>query len=202
MTTRSHSKTLAQTLAAIEALDLGPIRFKTTHPDDGYGWSSAHAERVEQAYRRYLTLVAKYPLLSIAPDRDIDSFWHTHILDTKKYAADCEAMFGHFLHHFPYLGLRGEEDAAAQIKASESTRELYLSEFGEAMPGAAAQGGTGIAAAWCGIEREAAPVGTAWCGIERGVQPVVAAWCGIERPVDNSPSVRPAERTSARVAPR
>jgi hypothetical protein len=47
-------------------------------------------------------------------------------------------MFGYFLHHFPYFGMRGEDDAAALRAASERMHEIYEREFGEALPGEAA----------------------------------------------------------------
>ena len=168
MTNPTTSKTLEQTIAAIEALDLRPIKFKATRKEDGYGWTPEYADKVEIAYKRYLILVAKYPLMTMAPSQDIDRFWHSHILDTQKYAADCEATFGHFLHHFPYLGLRGGDDAKVQEKASETMRELYGREFGEAMP----SGG----AAWCAVAK---PAEAAWCAASR---PVEAAWCAVSKP--------------------
>ena len=128
--TNASSKTLEQTIAAIEALDLEPIKFKATRQEDGYGWSPEYAERMAQAYKRYLILHAKYPDATLAPDQDTDRFWHMHILDTRKYAADCDAIFGHFLHHFPYLGLRGEDDAHALEVAFEKMKALLAVEFG------------------------------------------------------------------------
>ena len=119
-----------QTLEAIDALDLGPIKFKLMDPQEGPGWTRELVERMELEYKRYLTLVAKYPLEAIAPAKDVDKFWHAHILDTRKYFADCERVFGCYLHHFPYLGMRGADDAAALAMAGERTRELYAAEFG------------------------------------------------------------------------
>jgi hypothetical protein len=52
-------------------------------------------------------------------------------LDTQKYAEECSTVFGEFLHHFPYFGLRGEEDQRALRTAYESTLELMRDEFGE-----------------------------------------------------------------------
>jgi len=123
-------KSLEHTIAAIEALDLEPIKFKATRAEDGYGWTPEYAERMAQSYRRYLLLVAKYPEATLAPDQDTDRFWHLHILDTRKYAADCEAVFGEFLHHFPYLGLRGEDDAKALDEAFAQMQALMIREFG------------------------------------------------------------------------
>jgi hypothetical protein len=173
----TRKTSLDQTIAAIHALDLTPIKFKATRrkDDDGCGWSAEHADRMETAYKRYLILHAKYPHLALAPERDIDRFWHMHILDTRKYAADCEAVFGEFLHHFPYLGLRGEEDERALDEAYRTMQQLYAREFGEPVPVLQRD------AAWCSVEP--AKGSAAWCSVE----PVQgsAAWCSVE-PVKGS----------------
>lgn len=181
MTLSNPKKTLAQTVAAIQAMDLSMIKFKAMRKEDGYGWSTAYADAMEQAYKRYLILHAKYPEMTLAPEQDIDRFWHMHILDTRKYAADCEATFGRFLHHFPYLGLRGEEDAKALDNAFEKMQELYLKEFGEKMPKAsawcAAEPVAQSKAAWCALE--SAKAEAAWCAAEP-VAESKAAWCALE----------------------
>ncbi|HEY0819955.1 MAG TPA: hypothetical protein VGD46_14320 [Rhizobacter sp.] len=193
MTTAPNLQRLDETIAAIAALDLTPIKFKAMrHDDGGYGWTPEQAERMALAYRRYLTLHAKYPDLMLAPDQDVDRFWHLHILDTRKYAADCEAIFGYFLHHYPYFGLRGEDDAKALQSAFATTQALYAQEFGEAGGAQAtwcgaesAQGqaawcgadGQARQAAWCGLD--APPPQAAWCGAE-GASPQQAAWCGAD----------------------
>ena len=131
-------KSVAHTVAAIQALDLDPIKLKLMDPEEGQGWSREYADQMETAYKRYLTLLAKYPDETIAPTKDVDKFWHGHILDTIKYAEDCENVFGYFLHHFPYFGMRGEDDAAALRAASERMHEIYAREFGEVLPSGAA----------------------------------------------------------------
>jgi hypothetical protein len=138
MSTPNTNKPIAEVVAAIDALDLEPIKFKVTCKEDGYGWSSEYADQMEVAYKRYLILLAKYPEATFSPTRDIDQFWHAHILDTSKYAQDCESTFGYFLHHFPYLGLRGEEDSAVNDAAGRSFEEAYAREFGESPSGAKA----------------------------------------------------------------
>ena len=120
-------------LAPFEGLDLSPIKAKLMDPIEGQGWSRETVDRVEIAYRRFLqlaTAVGDQPH-PICPSREIDLFWHQHILDTRKYAADCDRQFGFFLHHFPYFGMRGEEDARALARAFEQTRVLYEQTFGE-----------------------------------------------------------------------
>jgi len=121
----------AQDMHAIAALDLEPIKVKLMHEESGEGWTLERANAVEFEYRRFLILMKKFPNEQTAPLVDVDTFWHYHILDTMKYAADCDAVFGHFLHHFPYIGLRGEDDEAAHIRVGLRMKELYEDTFGE-----------------------------------------------------------------------
>jgi hypothetical protein len=67
------------------------------------GWSPEYQEEVEELYRRFLALNIVYRDRKVCPTGPIDEFWHAHILDTRAYARDCDFLFGHFLHHFPYL---------------------------------------------------------------------------------------------------
>jgi hypothetical protein len=116
---------------AITDLDLDPIKVKLMHKESGEGWSLEKANAVEAEYRRFLILMKKFPTEQTAPLFDVDTFWHYHILDTMKYATDCEAVFGYFLHHFPYIGLRGEDDEAAHQRIGARMKELYEETFGE-----------------------------------------------------------------------
>jgi hypothetical protein len=151
MKSSKKRRSARQVIEAIEGLDLGPIKFKLMHPEEGKGWTRAFAEHLETQYKRYLTLVAKYPREAIAPGRDVDRFWHAHILDTRKYIDDCERVFGFYLHHFPYFGMRGPQDAAALAKAGERTRELYEAEFGAEPGGSHAAFCSAAAEAFCSV---------------------------------------------------
>lgn len=132
--------------AMIEELDLESIKVKLVDPDEGEGWSADQADEVEKWYKRLLFLVWKYPDEPVVPNRFIDEFWHQHLLDTLKYAEDCERVFGHFFHHFPYFGMRGEGDARDLQRAFEGTLSLFQREFGE-MP---TQGCQTCSSSWCG----------------------------------------------------
>jgi hypothetical protein len=179
------SKPVAQVVAAIQALDLDPIKLKLTDPEEGQGWSREHTDRMELAYKRFLTLLVKFPDETIAPTKDVDKFWHAHILDTMKYAADCERVFGYFLHHFPYFGMRGEQDAADLRVASARMHEIYEREFGEALPSGAAWGMAAkpqADSAWC---MAAAPQSSAWCMAAR---PQGSSWCMAAKPLVQSGS--------------
>jgi hypothetical protein len=116
---------------AIADLDLDPIKVKLMHHESGEGWTLEQANAVEAEYRRFLYLMMTFPHEAAAPLMDVDTFWHYHILDTMKYARDCDAVFGYFLHHFPYVGLRGEDDLAAHEQMGDRMRELYEATFGD-----------------------------------------------------------------------
>ena len=112
-------------------LDLEPIKFSLTQREDGPNWSLNKAETLEVWYRRFLYLSSIYKDKVIVPSKDIDMFWHTHILDTQKYMLDCENLFGRYIHHFPYFGMRGEKDRNQLKKSFHETEELFLLHFSE-----------------------------------------------------------------------
>lgn len=126
----------------IDNLDLEPIVYKLMHPEPGQTvMALASADQMVSDYRCFLKLCAWYPGEPIVPTKDIDEVWHSHILDTGKYAADSDAVFGHFVHHFPYFGLRGPADEANWQAAYARTRELFQHHFGIELPaGQAARG--------------------------------------------------------------
>jgi len=166
--------------AAVMALDLDPIKVKLMHVASGEGWSRDRANAVEKEYRRFLCLMKLYPQEDTAPQVDVDTFWHYHILDTMKYAADCEQAFGYFLHHYPYVGLGDEQDQQLRIDSGDRMRALYESTFLEAFP--AVGSGAGAAGADYGMRFGIALQGvlTAWCaspGASNGAHDGAMAWC-------------------------
>jgi hypothetical protein len=174
MDQKSQKRTPEQMVEAIFALDLDPIKLKLMDKSEGHGWTREQADRNELEYKRFLALLAKYPDQSIAPSTEVDKFWHGHILDTMKYADDCDKVFGFFLHHFPYFGMRGEEDAANLVNAFTNMQRLHDKEFG---------GGQNVVqeTAWCGAVSgkavETANQNSAWCGAVSG-EVTTSAWCG------------------------
>ena len=112
-------------------LDLESIKFSLTQRDDGPNWTLSKTELLEVWYRRFLYMSYLYHEKIIVPSKDIDTFWHTHILDTKKYMSDCDNLFGRYIHHFPYFGMRGESDRLELEKAFRETEELFFLHFSE-----------------------------------------------------------------------
>ena len=101
--------TAEERLRRVAALDLEPIVYKLMHPEPGEtGLTLARADQDVALYRCFLELCVLHPGTTIVPTRQLDHVWHTHMLDTAKYRADCDWVFGYFLDHFPYFGFRGE----------------------------------------------------------------------------------------------
>lgn len=119
-------------IAEIAVLDLHMVKMKLCLPEarEGKGWTQAEADDVEKWYKRYLTLCAITDY-DIVPTKAIDAMWHQHILDTRAYHTDCQRIFGEYLHHFPYFGLRGERDAENLANAFETSCALFMEHFGE-----------------------------------------------------------------------
>ena len=155
----------------ISELNLDQIKQKLMHVASGEGWTLEQANAVEVEYRRFLYLMKTFPNEQTSPSVAVDIFWHYHILDTMKYAVDCEKVFGYFLHHYPYVGMVGENAAEEHHDSGERMRELYEQTFAVSYnPGAA----------FCGIVRPPKQE-AAFCGI---VKPPMqeAAFCGIVKP--------------------
>lgn len=112
-------------------MNLEPIVVKAMDHDEGYGWTLPFALSVADEYRKFLALCVDGPDQCAFPSNYVDDFWHLHILDTQKYEEDCRKYIGYFLHHFPYFGMRGEDDAANLTAAWHETRSRYVARFGE-----------------------------------------------------------------------
>jgi len=144
MQTKLTNRPIDQVIAAIEALDLEPVKRRMMDVELGEGWTREYAQGVERGYRNYLTMLASYQedAEDIVLSKDVDEFWHTHILQTIKYTEDCERVFGQYLHHNPHIGERKPEDLEKKAALTEKTRRLYQKKFGAA--GGAAWAGAGV----------------------------------------------------------
>ena len=148
MKTKLTNRPVEQVIAAINALDLESVKVRAMDPELGEGWTREYAEGIERGYRTYLTMLAKYPdhAEDILLSKDVDEFWHTHILQTIKYTEDCEAVFGKYLHHAPHVGEVTPADKEKRVALAEKTRRLYQREFGSERD---------YNAAWAGISVKA-----------------------------------------------
>lgn len=90
-------------------------------------WNVTDATHCSQLYKNFLFLQKKHLPVSLVPTREIDEFWHNHILYTKSYFHDCQNIFGHYLHHEPAAA---DEDNQQLIQGYLRTKQFYLEEFG------------------------------------------------------------------------
>src|SRR5437899_1838008 len=134
MHTKLTNHPVEQVIVAIQALDLEPVKQRVMDAELGEGWTREYADSIERAYRTYLTMLVKHSekMEDIVVSKDVDEFWHAHILHTMKYTEDCERMFGRYLHHSPHGRERTPAEAKARAASIEKTRNLYQREFGGA----------------------------------------------------------------------
>src|SRR6266853_7045741 len=178
MKTKLTNRPVEQVIAAIRALDLEPIKLRVMDTELGEGWTREYAETVERAYRNYLTMLVRHPedAEDIVVSKDVDEFWHTHILHTMKYTEDCEKVFGIYLHHNPNIGGRTPAETQRTAVLVKKTHRLYQ-QLGRAQDSSTAWSGVRVnaeSAALCGaaVRTEDA----ALCGA--AVRMESAALCG------------------------
>ena len=77
--------------------------------------STADIQQAVKEYKQFLELRLRESDAQIVPSVLADKVWHHHILDTRKYAEDCDIIFGHFVHHNPHVeNLEEHADATAK----------------------------------------------------------------------------------------
>jgi len=139
MTKYNNAPSLEESKKAINALDFTMIKKKLTHPEPDPNiailWTDEAFDEAVIYYKNFLWLLRKYhdEYENIPPSIEIDEIWHHHILDTTKYHKDMNAIFGTYLHHFPYFGMRSDEDKKNLEDSFILTQSLYLKEFGESI---------------------------------------------------------------------
>jgi hypothetical protein len=157
MEARLTTKPVEHVVTAIQALDLESVKVRMMDPELSEGWTREYADSIEVAYKNYLTMLVKYPedAEDIVLSRDVDEFWHTHILQTIKYAEDCRNVFGNFLHHTPHAREGTPAELERRSALAEKTRRLYEQEFGDAPNADAAWSGYAIKAEYAAYSNAA-----------------------------------------------
>lgn len=111
----------------IIALDLADVKRRLCD-SEGEGWSPEVADLVEQRYKRFLYLGEQLDFPAV-PTRDIDTMFHAHILHTRQYMADCDRLFGHYIHHTPAPA--GAKENLEMRRQFDRTEAAYRETFGE-----------------------------------------------------------------------
>jgi hypothetical protein len=116
------------------ALELESVRLRLC-AKKGIWWHLRHGTntlRLAKEYRQFLYLIMKHPSQTVIPwSQALDDFWHEHILDTAKYAKDCEDLFGGFIHHNPNV----PKNSPAHFDNYKLTAKMYREAFKEKIAG-------------------------------------------------------------------
>lgn len=114
----------------ILAIDLVPVREELIRKKV---FRPRRAEEAVREYRRFLFLQGIFlrpdgdGCAVFVPPDEVSEVWHAHILMTRKYAADCETLFGRFLHH----GYAPAPGTDAYLGGVRRFLEAYADRFGE-----------------------------------------------------------------------
>lgn len=117
----------------LNQIDFGCIAYKLLHPEDDVIWTIEQVTHAIEQYQLFLILNYLYPDKIIVPSQTIDRVWHFHILDTGKYREDCQILFGQFMDHYPYFGMKDESDRQSLEGAFNETQALWVKHFGVEM---------------------------------------------------------------------
>ncbi len=95
-------------------------------------WTLSDALHCCDLYKKWLLLIKLHEnqYETFVPTREIDEFWHNHILHTKNYFTDCYSIFGFYLHHLPSSP---EEDVKTLVNNFQKTKQYYFAAFGESL---------------------------------------------------------------------
>lgn len=94
-------------------------------------WSAEERARSFDRYCKWLRLKQRHPTERLAPTRDIDLFWHLHMLAPVAYNRDCQRLFGKLLDHDGGFG-KGEGELPVLQQVFIHTAELWEAEYNEA----------------------------------------------------------------------
>jgi len=91
--------------------------------------TTVKAASIYKEYCRFIELkitMGDYDALKLSPSPLVDSMWHLHILDTRRYSDMCSTLPS-FIHHNP----DGGNDPEARRKRYENTLLAYRARFGK-----------------------------------------------------------------------
>ena len=116
----------------INELDFRRFQEKLHGNNPERGWDGEMFDVAVNEYKRFLELKLKYPKKTFSPTKLMDEIWHLHILDTRTYSAECDGIFGKFLHHNPSFGSWDSDFQSDRLNLSQQNlREYYPKLFGE-----------------------------------------------------------------------
>lgn len=94
------------------------------------GWTEVECAVAYHRYLKWLALKLQHPESRFAPTRDIDFFWHLHMLAPVAYNRDCLRWFGRLLDHDGGFG-KGPGELPRLKKVYEQTARWWEETYGE-----------------------------------------------------------------------
>lgn len=142
-TTTASTTTTARTRTL--GLDLVTASYRASaFPQD---WNQEKREHEALRYERFLRLAAKHPGVRATPTREIDEFWHLHMLHPAAYYADCMRLFGTIFDHDGGFGI-GPGELPVLKGAFRHFAALWEREYGEAYVANLPAEDTGATSCW------------------------------------------------------
>jgi hypothetical protein len=96
-----------------------------TFPQD---WTDEQRRASLRRYVQWLTLKRENPRSRLAPTRDIDLFWHLHMLRPVAYFNDCIRLIGRIVDHDGGFG-KGEGELPRLQEVFGQTAQMWESRF-------------------------------------------------------------------------
>lgn len=135
MLLETANRTLPEPIANLELGYIGrklldDDAFEAQRRDGEQLWDEERVARALAEYKQFLALMYWNPDAPLVPSQDIDDVWHTHVLHTERYRADCERIFGSFQDHSPSSGTSADlEDEFTNDR--DETLQLFDEAFGQ-----------------------------------------------------------------------
>lgn len=116
---------VSDAIAAVALIDLTSIADRLRTTNNALNLSPEQCDALIFEYKRFLVLKLLRPDLILPPPPLVDDVWHTHILDTPKYLADCLRIAGYYIHHNPN---------ESYVIFAQQTVDIYTEVYGQTPP--------------------------------------------------------------------
>ena len=110
----------------IDGFDYGPISKKVNR--DLNGVPQTYLDNGIENLKLYYVVALLDPANRHAVSRQVDPFWHAHVLFTRPYSDFCQHLYGHYIHHTP-LDPDDKKMVAHVTKLYIYTLEIYKKIF-------------------------------------------------------------------------
>lgn len=110
----------------IDDFDYRPVAKKVNR--DLNGVPQTYLDQGIENLKRYYVVALLDPANRHAVSRQVDPFWHAHVLFTRPYSDFCQHLYGHYIHHTP-LDPDDQKMVAHVTKLYNYTLEIYQKIF-------------------------------------------------------------------------